>query len=45
MDLSLKVGSGGKPPSDYAKGYVTIGDIMKQMADAFATAFDNDLRD
>ena len=45
VDLSLKVGSGGKPPSDYAKGYVTIGDIMKQMSDAFATAFDNDLRE
>ena len=45
VDLSLKAGGGGKPPSDYARGYVTIGDIMKQMADAFATAFDNDLRD
>jgi len=45
VDLSLKAGSGGKPPSDYAKGYVTIGDIMKQMADAFATPFDNDARD
>ena len=44
VDLSLKVGSGGKPPSDYAKGYVTIGDIMNQMSDAFATAFDNDAR-
>ena len=32
---------GGKQPSDYAKGYCTIGDIMKQMAFALSTPFDS----
>ena len=45
MDLTPKSGGGGKAPSDYAQGYVTIADIMKQMADAFATPFDNEARD
>jgi hypothetical protein len=44
VDLSLKVGGGGKPPSDYAKGYVTIGDIMKQLAAAYSVAWDSDTR-
>ena len=34
----------GTPPSDYAQGYCTIGDIMKQMANAFSTPFDNEGR-
>jgi hypothetical protein len=38
------VGGGGKPPSDYAKGYVTIGDIMKQLAEAYAVPWDSDTR-
>jgi predicted TIM-barrel fold metal-dependent hydrolase len=44
VDLTPLAGGGGKPPSDYAKGYVTIGDIMQQMASAFATPFDNEAR-
>jgi hypothetical protein len=38
VDLSVRSGGGGKKPSDYARGYATIGDIMKQMAGAFSTA-------
>ncbi|MCE2391548.1 MAG: amidohydrolase [Proteobacteria bacterium] len=41
VDLSPKRGGGGKTPSDYATGYATIGDIMKQMATAFSTPFDD----
>jgi predicted TIM-barrel fold metal-dependent hydrolase len=41
VDLTPRVGSGGKQPSDYARGYCTIGDIMKQMAGAFSTPFDS----
>ncbi len=44
VDVSLRSGGGGKPPSDYAKGYVTIGDIMKQLADAYSVAWDSDTR-
>ena len=44
VDLSLKVGGGGKPPSDYAKGYVTIGDIMKQLADAYSVSWETEVR-
>jgi hypothetical protein len=40
VDLSLRAGGGGKQPSDYAKGYATIGDIMQQLAHALSTAFD-----
>ena len=39
VDIRPKRGGGGKPPSDYADGFVTIGDMMKQMATAFATPF------
>jgi len=42
VDLTLRVGGGGKQPSDYAKGYATIGDIMQQMAHALSTPFDSD---
>jgi len=35
------VGGGGKQPSDYAKGYATIGDIMQQMANVLSTPFDS----
>ena len=41
VDLSLKVGGGGKKPSDYEKGYCTIGDVVKQMAFALSTPFDS----
>ena len=41
VDLTPRVGAGGKQPSDYAHGYCTIGDIMKQMAFAFSTPFDS----
>jgi predicted TIM-barrel fold metal-dependent hydrolase len=40
VDLSLMRGGGGKSPADYASGYVTIADIMKQMSDAFSTPFE-----
>jgi predicted TIM-barrel fold metal-dependent hydrolase len=36
VDLTWMRGGGGKPPSDYAKGYVTIGDIMTQLAAIYA---------
>jgi predicted TIM-barrel fold metal-dependent hydrolase len=39
VDVTPMVGAGGKKPSDYERGYCTIGDIMQQMAGAFATAF------
>ncbi len=39
VDTTPKAGRGGKTPSDYAAGYCTIGDIMKQMAGAYAVAF------
>jgi predicted TIM-barrel fold metal-dependent hydrolase len=42
VDLSLKAGSGGKPPSDYAKGFVTIGDVMKQVADSYAVPWNSE---
>jgi predicted TIM-barrel fold metal-dependent hydrolase len=42
VDVSPTVGAGGKQPSDYERGYCTIGDIMQQMAGAFATAFADD---
>jgi len=42
VDLTPKRGGGGKQPSDYARGYCTIGDIMKQMAGAFSTPFDSE---
>jgi hypothetical protein len=41
VDLTLRVGGGGKKPSDYAKGYATIGDIMNQMMHALSTPFDS----
>jgi hypothetical protein len=41
VDLSLRAGGGGKKPSDYARGYCTIGDVMKQMAFALSTPFDS----
>jgi predicted TIM-barrel fold metal-dependent hydrolase len=41
VDLTPKAGGGGKAPSDYEHGYATVGDIMKQMATAFSTAFDD----
>jgi hypothetical protein len=40
VDLTPRAGAGGKAPSDYAKGYATVGDIIRQMAGAFSTAFD-----
>ena len=44
VDLTPRVGGGGKKPSDYARGYCTIGDIMKQMATAFSTPFESQER-
>lgn len=40
VDLSLKVGGGGKSPSDYEQGFVTIGDVVQQMATALSTPFE-----
>ena len=42
VDLTPLGGKGGKVPSDYAQGYATIGDIVNQMAGAFATPFADD---
>jgi predicted TIM-barrel fold metal-dependent hydrolase len=42
VDLTPLGGRGGKVPSDYAQGYATIGDIVNQMAGAFATPFADD---
>jgi predicted TIM-barrel fold metal-dependent hydrolase len=41
VDLTPRAGAGGKAPSDYAKGYATVGDIIQQMASAFSTPFDS----
>jgi hypothetical protein len=41
VDLTPRVGGGGKQPSDYAKGYATIGDIMQQLATVMSTPFDS----
>ncbi len=41
VDVSPRAVGGGKAPSDYESGFCTIGDIMKQMAQAFAVPFDN----
>jgi predicted TIM-barrel fold metal-dependent hydrolase len=38
-DVSQKSVAGSKPPSEYEQGFVTVADIMKQMATAFATPF------
>jgi hypothetical protein len=39
VDVRPTPGKGGKRPSDYAAGYATIADVIKQMAGAFAVAF------
>jgi len=39
VDLTPMGGKGGKAPSDYEHGYATVGDIINQMAGAFATPF------
>ena len=39
VDTAPRGGLGGKTPSDYASGYATIGDVIKQMSGAFAVAF------
>jgi hypothetical protein len=39
VDVRPSAGKGGKKPSDYKSGYCTIGDIMQQMAGAYAVAF------
>jgi hypothetical protein len=39
VDVKPSAGKGGKQPSDYQSGYCTIGDIMKQMAGAYAVPF------
>ncbi|MBM4268978.1 MAG: amidohydrolase [Deltaproteobacteria bacterium] len=39
VDLTPIGGKGGKAPSDYAHGYATVGDIINQMAGAFAVPF------
>ena len=44
VDLSPRAGGGGKKPSDYEKGYCTIGDVVKQMAFALSTPFDSSQR-
>ena len=41
VDLTERVAGGGKQPSDYAKGYATIGDIMNQLAQAISTPFES----
>ncbi len=40
VDVRPRAGGGGKTPSSYAEGFATVGDVMKQMASAFSTAFD-----
>ena len=41
VDLALR-SAGGKPPSEDENSFITIGDVMKQLASAYATPFDND---
>ena len=43
VDLTPRVGGGGKKPSDYEHGYATVGDIITQMSSAFATPFADDV--
>jgi hypothetical protein len=38
--VSVDDHGGGKQPSDDARGYCTIGDIMKPLAHAISTPFD-----
>ena len=40
VDLTPRAAGGGKKPSDYSRGYATIGDIAQQLADAFSTPFE-----
>jgi predicted TIM-barrel fold metal-dependent hydrolase len=42
VDLSVRRGGGGKPPSAYDKGYVTVGDLLTQISTAFAVPFAED---
>ncbi len=41
VDTSVRSVAGGKKPSDYERGYCTIGDIMKQLAGAYAVPFED----
>jgi len=41
VDLTPRGNTGGKKPSDFERGYATVGDIMKQMATAFAVPIDS----
>jgi predicted TIM-barrel fold metal-dependent hydrolase len=40
VDLTPRGNTGGKKPSEFERGYATVGDIMKQMATAFAVPID-----
>jgi hypothetical protein len=40
VDLTPRV-CGGTQPSDYSRGYITIGDIMKPLAQAISTPFES----
>lgn len=44
VDLTPIAGKGGKAPSEYEHGYATVGDIITQMAGAFATPFADDAK-
>ena len=44
VNLTPIAGKGGKSPSDYEHGYATVGDIITQMAGAFATPFADDAK-
>src|SRR5690606_16284240 len=41
VDVAPRSVAGGTAPSDYAKGYCTIGDVIQQMATAFSTPFES----
>ena len=44
VDLTPRGKTGGKAPSEFERGYATIGDIIKQMASAFAVPIDSSSR-
>ena len=43
VDLSPKAGTGGKGPSSYDAGHVTIGEVIKQLSTSLSTAYSKEV--